>query len=134
MLHDSTITRAGAHTQGLEGERKRPTRGYRAGWTPLHPPGASKTCIEYQHASGWIVRHCGHPTANWPYYGVSADGSATLVVTHNGKGFKGLLAAMTQIEAHLAGELAMRREENSRYGYVWLLVPVEAGPSVEAVR
>lgn len=20
-------------------------------------------------ASGWVVRHCGHPTALWPYYG-----------------------------------------------------------------
>jgi hypothetical protein len=19
--------------------------------------------------SGWVVHHCGHPTANWPYYG-----------------------------------------------------------------
>lgn len=98
-------------------------RVYRTGWTPLHAPGACKTRIAYRHTSGWIVRHCGHPTANWPYHGVSADGVATLVVTHNGKGFKDLLSAMTQIEGHLAGELTMRREENTRYGYVWLLLP-----------
>ena len=24
----------------------------------------------WRHVSGWEVFHCGHPTANWPYYGV----------------------------------------------------------------
>jgi hypothetical protein len=21
----------------------------------------------YIHESGWVIEHCGHPTANWPY-------------------------------------------------------------------
>jgi hypothetical protein len=40
----------------------------REGWTRLGTEG--KLGAVYVHdASGWVIRHCGHPTANWPYYG-----------------------------------------------------------------
>ena len=31
----------------------------------------------YFHVSGWVIVHCGHPTAHNPYYAVDPDG-----VTH----------------------------------------------------
>lgn len=33
------------------------------GWTPLPLP----YYRSYVHASGWHIRHCGHPTAHNPY-------------------------------------------------------------------
>lgn len=46
----------------------------RPGWTRLSEPG-SKTSQQWVHdASGWHVEHCGHPTANWPYVVLDADG------------------------------------------------------------
>ncbi len=36
----------------------------RPNWTRIR----GGTGGEWQHASGWTVHHCGHPTANWPYF------------------------------------------------------------------
>ena len=45
--------------------------------------------------SGWTVRHCGHPTANWPWYGTRPDGS---MVTHkSGKAFQFLGDALKAV-------------------------------------
>ena len=33
----------------------------------------------------YVVRHCGHPTALWPYYGVRPDG--TMILSSSGRGF-----------------------------------------------
>lgn len=73
----------------------------RAGWERLSPPGA--TCdAHWRHVSGWEIQHCGHQTANWPYHAVSPDG-ITPVVSHNGRGFPNLLAAMQAVELLLRG-------------------------------
>ena len=40
----------------------------RPGWTKAH-----EGRWDY-HATGYSVRHCGHPTALWPYYGETPEG------------------------------------------------------------
>ena len=39
-------------------------------------PGAlgTKRGAEWVHRSGWRVKHCGHPTALFPYYGIRPGG------------------------------------------------------------
>lgn len=47
------------------------------------------------HYPGWTVRHCGHPTANFPWYGVRPDGS---IVKHkNGRAFQFLRDALEAV-------------------------------------
>jgi hypothetical protein len=43
------------------------------GWTPQPKPafGAGR---DYHHRDGWIISHCGHPTANYPYMLTDPDG------------------------------------------------------------
>lgn len=48
-------------------------------WTRIRPG-------YWRHVSGWEARHCGHPTANWPYYLLAPDGR--MVVSEAGYGFK----------------------------------------------
>ncbi len=80
-------------------------RSVREGWTPLHPRGASKTCTSYRHdASGWTVSHCGHMTANWPYYATDPSRPNLCITTHNGRGWMTLALAMEAIERVLVGE------------------------------
>ena len=54
----------------------------------------------WQHASGWQVHHCGHPTANWPYSGVRPDGS--LLHLPNGRAFRHLADAQAAVELEQA--------------------------------
>lgn len=42
--------------------------------------------LVWEHWSGWTVRHCGHPTANWPYVAVAPEGRQ--VVAPSGRGFQ----------------------------------------------
>lgn len=44
----------------------------------------------------WWVTHCGHPTALWPYYGVSPNG--TMLLAPNGRGFRHLREAKAAVE------------------------------------
>ena len=46
--------------------------------------------------TGWFVQHCGHPTANWPYYGVSPHGAGMLTMP-NGRGFQHLKDAQDAV-------------------------------------
>jgi hypothetical protein len=55
----------------------------------------------WRHSSGWIVRHCGHPTAVWPYYGVSPAGEM-LINERNGRAFQRLVEAQAAVEAKIA--------------------------------
>lgn len=48
------------------------------------------------------MRHCGHPTANWPYYLIEPSTRLT-VVTHNGLGFRTMMVAMDAVASILAG-------------------------------
>jgi len=45
--------------------------------------------------SGWQVRHCMHPTANFPYYILTPDGP---VFAANGRGFQRLELAQQHLE------------------------------------
>ena len=43
------------------------------GWTRT-PPKGDKVGAQWEHPSGWIVAHCGHPTAHFPYYLIHPKG------------------------------------------------------------
>jgi hypothetical protein len=71
------------------------------GWRRLTPPGVK--FVELLHQSGWRVRHCGHPTANWPYY-LSGPGMDECIVSWVGRGFRHLDAAQFAVEMILRGD------------------------------
>ena len=37
------------------------------GWERVDPRPWTKTAARWKHPSGWELRHCGHPTANYPW-------------------------------------------------------------------
>jgi hypothetical protein len=55
----------------------------------------------WRHESGWLVRHCGHPTALWPYYGVP-PGGGDMLLAPNGRGFQKLVHAQDAVELKAA--------------------------------
>ena len=61
-------------------------------------PGASGgSCgAEHNHASGYRVIHCGHPTALRPYYIESPDGKT--ILAPNGLAFPRLAEAKAAVE------------------------------------
>jgi len=81
----------------------------RDGWTRLSKPGSSCWAHWVHEASTWQVRHCGHPTANWPYYLID-PGSLCTVVSFNGLGFKTVAVSMDVVERVLAGQLQLTNE------------------------
>lgn len=83
------------------------------GWTRLSPPG-DKCRALWQHRSGWQVLHCGHPTANWPYYALQ-PGDNRMVVSGGGRGFRTLADAFAGVAAVQAGR-AQLNPHPSRYG------------------
>jgi hypothetical protein len=46
--------------------------------------------------SGWTVHHCGHPTANFPYYILTPAGDR--ILAPNGRGFQRLDIAKLFVE------------------------------------
>jgi hypothetical protein len=44
----------------------------------------------------WLVRHCGHPTALFPYYIQTTEGQ--MIVAPNGRGFTHLALAQAEVE------------------------------------
>lgn len=54
-----------------------------------------------EHESGWQVIHCGHPTANWPWYAVSPEGEH--VVAHHGRGWRKLEQAREHVDGLIGG-------------------------------
>jgi hypothetical protein len=78
----------------------------RPGWTRLSAPGHKLSALWRHDASGWLVKHCGHPTANWPYYATDpADPEERTTVTHNGHGWRTLGDAFGQLEQVMRGDL-----------------------------
>ena len=62
----------------------------------------------WRHTSGFEVRHCGHPTANWPYYVLSTAGE--MFVHPCGYAFRLLAEAQDAVERFLKVEKdALRR-------------------------
>ena len=51
----------------MKHERMTPAKAKRLGWTRVDERPWRKTTARWEHASGWWLYHCGHPTANWPY-------------------------------------------------------------------
>ena len=74
----------------------------RQGWTRLSQPGDKCSTRWVHDASHWQLRHCGHPTANWPYYLINPTSLCT-VVSFNGKGFKTIEVCMNAVEGVLSG-------------------------------
>jgi len=63
-----------------DGRKPRPSR-----WIDLGGRGKFKT---WQLAgTEYLVRHCGHPTANYPWYGLRPDGS---MITSGWRGERGM--------------------------------------------
>jgi hypothetical protein len=56
----------------------------------------------WRHRSGWVARHCGHPTALWPYYGLSPEGE--ILLAPNGYAFRLLLDAQNAVEERVQQE------------------------------
>jgi hypothetical protein len=80
------------------------TRG-RDGWTRLSAPG-DKLGTRWRHdASGIEVRHCGHPTANHPYYIAMDAFPRRCVMSFNGFGWATLIVALEVAERIHSGEL-----------------------------
>ena len=96
----------------------------REGWTRLSDPKKGKCEAHWQHTSGWEIRHCGHPTANWPYYLQDPERQELCVMTHNGLGFATLKCAMLAVEEIAAGR-AQATTDNC-VGGVARVVPPEA--------
>ena len=71
------------------------------GWIRLSAPG-NKCATHWRHVSGWEVHHCGHPTANWPYY-LTAPESGREITSFNALGFKTLAVAKIVVHGLLAG-------------------------------
>ena len=77
----------------------------RAGWTRISAT-KRKTDAHWIHkASGFQILHCGHPTANWPYYAIDPADPGRTTVTHNGLGFRTLKDAFDQIDGVIAGTM-----------------------------
>ena len=69
-----------------------------------------KCHTRYEHADGWEVVHCGHPTALWPYYLRTIADSSAIVVSHNGRGFRGVRIARRVVEGILDGSIEVTSE------------------------
>jgi hypothetical protein len=77
----------------------------RAGWTRLSDPKRSKCSQRWKHDSGYEVTHCGHPTANWPWYVASPADPGLCLVADHGHAFRLLSEAMDAVEGLAAGRL-----------------------------
>jgi hypothetical protein len=56
--------------------------------------------VHIHKPTGWQIHHCGHPTANFPYYILDADGRRILAA--NGRGFQRLELAKKHTEENNA--------------------------------
>ena len=54
----------------------------------------------YAHPAGYTIKHCGHPTAIWPY-GLYDQGG-DFIPAPNGRAFSSLAAAAAAAEARIA--------------------------------
>jgi hypothetical protein len=77
-------------------------------WIKRSAPG-DKCGGAWRHTSGWEVRHCGHPTANWPYY-IEHPDRKEIVVSFNGLGFKTSKVARGVVEMIVTGSVMVSTE------------------------
>jgi len=69
-------------------------RAAKLGWRRVDPKPWRKTSAIWRHERGWLIEHCGHPTANWPWAMYDRRGVLTLCC---GRGWRTLEAAMTYV-------------------------------------
>ena len=82
------------------------------GWLNISLTTISKCGVRWRHIdSGWEVWHCGHPTANWPYHLVDPAEPARVTVSHNGRGFRSLHAAMAVVQRIVWGQLVVTNDQ-----------------------
>jgi hypothetical protein len=82
----------------------------RRDWTRLSKPGCKCSALWRHDPSGWLVQHCGHQTAIWPYYLVDPAFPESATMTHNGRGFTALLAAFEAVEGIVEGTCVATNE------------------------
>jgi hypothetical protein len=100
----------------------------RAKWTRLSDPKASKCDQHWRHESGYEVKHCGHPTAIWPWYVVDPADRGLCLVSQSGYAFRKLSGAMDAVEGLVAGQL-VALETSLSPGHVRRIVAsAEANP------
>lgn len=63
--------------------------------------GRGKIGSRYLHPSGYLIQHCGHPTALWPYALYTPDDY--MVIAPNGRAWQNLQAAAIEVDRLLAG-------------------------------
>jgi hypothetical protein len=61
------------------------------GWKPL----GGRT---YRHVTGWLIEHCGHPTALWPY--ALYDPSGKMILTPSGRAWPTVASAVDYVDTH----------------------------------
>jgi hypothetical protein len=57
----------------------------RRGWQRTDPRPWTKLTARWQHAAGWHLAHCGHPTALWPWSLYAPDGTMHRTGARRGK-------------------------------------------------
>lgn len=68
----------------------------------------------WRHSSGWIVRHCGHPTAHFPYYAIAPNGRMLLTGGFGlGIAFPKLVQAQEAVERQVELERASHQDNDS---------------------
>ena len=80
----------------------------RKGWTRL---GKGLFSLWKHDASGWFVKHCGHPTAPCPWFILSPEGQ--LILNPNGRAWRLLADAFDHVEQLLAGVKGSHRSAPS---------------------
>ena len=88
----------------------------RDGWARLSAAG-DKLGARWIHDSGWIVFHCGHPTANWPYAAYDPEHPGTITADLSGRGFRNLARAFGRIEGVLSGLLQSFNDGLCKHGH-----------------
>jgi len=66
-------------------------------WKRIPGPSGGTCGAEWRHSTGAVVRHCGHPTALYPYYGFRANGER--VVIREGDDTFSCFAKLAEIKA-----------------------------------
>jgi hypothetical protein len=78
--------------------RRAKGRRSRSGWILVHEAeiAGGKGRI-WQHYSGWVVKHCGHPTANRPWTARGPKGEPLIIDGEDGARCYGHLAAIQEM-------------------------------------
>jgi hypothetical protein len=78
-------------------------------WNNISAVKGHKCFAKYEMVDhpGYVIRHCGHPTALWPYYGTTPGGET--ILAPNGRGFGHLADAQAAMEKLADAEAARRK-------------------------